>query len=292
LIVELLSNVGRGAMREHALEGLRSAIISGQYRPGDDLGEGELAQHLGVGRGTVRQALWHLQQEGLVTAGKRSMLRVKILSAQEVRELFRVRAALEGLAVRQLTASPDVAASVKKLREASGLADTDGDFAGRVETDLGFHLQLCRLSGNSVLVETWRFLENRIRVVIMSAGPERAQMLMTRSRYEPIIEAIESADPSVAVTVLNEHMAVEADHFARSPAELVEHRTARRPTSLVVSLRTADSRELESDRRGTRPASSAGEVLRQLQAADVHRLGDRRRTSVGGLLRPQSAREP
>jgi DNA-binding FadR family transcriptional regulator len=71
------------------------------------------------------------------------------------------------------------------------------------------------LSGNSVLVETWRFLEGRIRVVIMSAGPERALMLMTRSRYEPIIEAIESADPSVAVTTVNEHMAVEADHFAR-----------------------------------------------------------------------------
>jgi DNA-binding GntR family transcriptional regulator len=196
LIVELLSNVGRGALREHAVEG-------------------ELAQYLGVSRGTVRQALRHLQQEGLVTAGKRSMLRVKILSAQEVRELFRVRAAVEGLAVRQLMASPDVATSVKKLRKASGLADTNGDFAGRVETDLGFHLQLCRLSGNSVLVETWRFLEGRIRVVIMSAGPERALMLMTRSRYEPIIEAIESADPSVAVTVLNEHMAVEADHFAR-----------------------------------------------------------------------------
>jgi len=213
LIVELLNNVERSTLREQALEGLRWAITSGQYRPGDDLGEVELAQHLGVGRGTVRQALRDLQQEGLVTSGKRSMLRVKNLSALEVRELFRVRAALEGLAVRQLMVSPDVATSVRKLREASRLADADGDFAGRVEADLSFHLQLCRLSGNSVLVETWRFLEGRIRVVIMSAGPERT--LMTRSRHEPIIDAIESADSSVAVTVVNEHIAVEADHFAR-----------------------------------------------------------------------------
>lgn len=215
MIVELLNSVDRGALRDHALEGLRSAITSGQYRPGDDLGELELAQHLGVSRATVRQALRHLQQEGLVTAGTRSMLRVKILSVQEVRELFRVRAALEGLAVRQLMASPDVATSIRTLREASRLADTDGDFAERVETDLGFHLQLCRLSGNSVLVETWRFLEGRVRVMIMSAGPERALMLMTRSRYEPIVDAIESADSSVAVNVVNEHMALEADHFAR-----------------------------------------------------------------------------
>lgn len=215
MIVELLNSVDRGALRDHALEGLRSAITSGQYRPGDDLGELELAQHLGVSRATVRQALRHLQQEGLVTAGTRSMLRVKILSVQEVRELFRVRAALEGLAVRQLMASPDVATSIRTLREASRLADTDGDFAERVETDLGFHLQLCRLSGNSVLVETWRFLEGRVRVMIMSAGPERALMLMTRSRYEPIVDAIESADSSVAVNVVNEQMALEADHFAR-----------------------------------------------------------------------------
>jgi DNA-binding FadR family transcriptional regulator len=101
------------------------------------------------------------------------------------------------------------------LREASTPTDADVDFAGRVEADLGFHLQLCRLSGNSVLVETWRFLEGRIRVVIMSAGPDRASTSMTRCLHEPIIEAIESADPSVAVTAVNQHMAVQASHFDR-----------------------------------------------------------------------------
>jgi DNA-binding GntR family transcriptional regulator len=202
-------------VREHALEGLRSAIVSGRYRPGDDLGEVELARHLGVSRATVRQALWHLQQEGLVTAGRRLTPRVNSLSALEVRELFRVRASLEGLAVRQLMASPDVVRSVKKLREASIPADADVDFAGQVEADLSFHLQLCRLSGNSALVETWRFLEGRIRVVIMSAGPERALTSLTRCLHEPIIEAIESADPSAAVTAVEEHMAVQASHFAR-----------------------------------------------------------------------------
>ena len=48
----------------------------------------------------------------------------------------------------------------------------------------------------------------------MSADPERALTLMTRSRHESVIDAIESAYCSVAVTVLNERMAVEADHFA------------------------------------------------------------------------------
>src|SRR5512135_1262952 len=48
--------------------------------PGDYLGEVELAGRLGISRGTVREALRHLQQEGLVTAGHRGMLRVNQLS--------------------------------------------------------------------------------------------------------------------------------------------------------------------------------------------------------------------
>src|SRR5215210_7005960 len=89
-----LSSLDRSTLRERALEALRSAITSGRYRPGNHLGEVELATHLGVSRGTVREALRHLQQEGLVTAGNRGMLRVNEISPTEVRALFRVRSAL------------------------------------------------------------------------------------------------------------------------------------------------------------------------------------------------------
>ena len=106
MTAEPLVNLDRSTLRERALEALRSAITSGQYRPGDHLGEVELATNLGISRGTVREALRHLQQEGLVTAGNRGMLRVSTISPREVRELFRVRAALEGLAVSEIIASP------------------------------------------------------------------------------------------------------------------------------------------------------------------------------------------
>src|SRR6185312_1588614 len=93
-------------------------ITSGRYRPGDHLGEVELASHLGVSRGTVREALRHLQQEGLVTAGARGMLRVSQLTPTEVRELFQVREALEGLAVAQIIASPRRQDAAEALRKA------------------------------------------------------------------------------------------------------------------------------------------------------------------------------
>ena len=113
-----LSSLDRRTLRERALEALRSAITSGRYRPGDHLGEVELATHLGVSRGTVREALRHLQQEGLVTAGNRGMLRVNEISPTEVRERFRVRAALESLAVTEIIRSADRARAVAALREA------------------------------------------------------------------------------------------------------------------------------------------------------------------------------
>jgi DNA-binding GntR family transcriptional regulator len=215
LSVEPLQNIDRSTLRERVLKALRAAITSGQYRPGDHLGEVDLAASLGVSRGTVREALRHLQQEGLVTAGIRGMLRVNSLSAAEIRGLFRVRAALEGLAVTEIIASPNRTAAVAALRSAiSLLSDAGDDFLAQVEADLGFHMRLCELSGNAMLVESWRHLEGRIRVTIMNRTPDEAPAMMTRGRHTPIIEAIENGDLAGAIAVVEEHMAAAADHFA------------------------------------------------------------------------------
>jgi DNA-binding GntR family transcriptional regulator len=213
--VESLTHLDRSTLRERTLEALRTAITSGQYRPGDHLREAEVATSLGVSRGTVRQALRHLQQEGLVSAGDRSMLRVNSFSAEEVRELFRVRAALEGLAASQISSSAERTSAADSLRTALlRLLEAEADFTARVDADLDFHLLLCQLSNNSVLVDTWRRLEGRLRVVIMTAGPLRVQPSMSRERYNAIIDTIESGGPSAAVDAINQHMASTADQLA------------------------------------------------------------------------------
>jgi DNA-binding GntR family transcriptional regulator len=217
--VEPLASLDRSTLRERALEALRAAILAGQYRPGDHLGEVELAGSLGVSRGTVREALRHLQQEGLVTAGNRGMLRVNSLTPGEVRELFEVRAALESLAVRELIASPRRAAAVAALREALGhLADDEADVTARIQADLAFHLLLCRLAGNSMLVEAWQRLEGRMRVAILNGAAWQAPM-MAQDRHAPIVDAIERGDVPAAVSVVEEHMASAAEHFAQSSVQ-------------------------------------------------------------------------
>ena len=218
---EPLSSLDRSTLRERALEALRSAIISGQYRPGDHMNEVELGKHLGVSRGTVREALRHLQQEGLLAIGNRNMLRVNSLTPREVRELFQVRAALEGLAVAEIIASPRKDEAAATLREAlSRLAVGDeGDFVAKLEADLGFHLVLCRLSGNSMLVEAWRYLEGRIRVTIMNGETPGTPTMMSKDRHAPIVDAIERGDVDAARRIVQQHMAVAADRYAPLSAD-------------------------------------------------------------------------
>ena len=215
--VESLSALDRSTLRERSLEALRAAILTGRYRPGDHLGEVELAGSLGVSRGTVREALRHLQQEGLVTAGNRGMLRVNSLSSAEVHELFRVRAALEGLAVREVIASPRREAAAAALRAAVERLSDEDEPAARMEADLAFHLMLCQLSGNSMLVEAWQRLEGRMRVAILNGASWQAPM-MARDRHVPIVEAIERGDVEAAVRVVDEHMTAAARHFAEATA--------------------------------------------------------------------------
>ena len=214
MTAEPLASLDRSTLRERALDALRFAVTSGQYRPGDHLGEVELAGRLGVSRGTVREALRHLQQEGLVTAGARGMLRVRSHSATEIRELFEVRAALEGLAVRLLIASPQRDAAVATLRRAlSALDQAPPDFIAHVDADMAFHLLLCQLSGNSMLATAWQQLAGRIRVTIMARGEAQAT-LMSGGYHAPIVDAIEAGDIAQAVEVLQQHMDRAAERLA------------------------------------------------------------------------------
>jgi DNA-binding GntR family transcriptional regulator len=219
-----LSSLARSTtLREQALLTLRAAIISGRYRPGDHLGEVEIAERLAVSRGTVREALRHLQQEGLVTAGAQGMLRVSQLSPAEVRELFQVREALEGLAITQIIESSPGPEALQGLRDAvarlHAAVESGADLGTKVEADLAFHLLLCELSGNSVLLKTWRGLEGPIRVVVMSAAAERREVAMAASAHLPLVEAIERGDAAAAQGVLRAHMAAAVEQLGAADVD-------------------------------------------------------------------------
>lgn len=202
-----LGGLEKTSLREQALAALRNAITSGEIAPGTHLVETELSATLGISRGTLREAMRQLQQEGLVEAGDRGRLRARTLSVAEIDEMFVVRAALEGLAAALLASSPERDELVPELQKAlDDLAAANGSVNEMVEIDLDFHRTMCALTGNSTLVHAWESLAGSIRMSIMFAGADSAITNMSVRRHQNIVDAIAGGDPGLARQVVERHM--------------------------------------------------------------------------------------
>ncbi len=170
-----LLGLQKKSLREQALAALRTAITSGELAPGRHLVETELSDMLQISRGTLREALRQLEQEGLLSAGPRGRLSVRHLDAKEIRDIFAVRAAL-GIAggphaVRAAGPQPAIESLRIGNRRHGEAARTR--LEERIESDLEFHRTLCRLTGNETLLHSWESLEGSIRMSIMFAGLEK-----------------------------------------------------------------------------------------------------------------------
>ncbi|WP_020108158.1 GntR family transcriptional regulator [Nocardia sp. 348MFTsu5.1] len=202
-------------LREQAVAALRTAITRGELRPRSALIETELSERLGISRGTLREALRQLQQEGLVVAGARGRLAVRSLDPGEITEIFAVRAALEALAAAELAALEDRSPVIKRLRETldrMALAGTE-NLDDRIEADLDFHRLMCELTGNRTLLHSWTSLEGSIRMSIMYGGTDRAVGNMDTDRHSVIIDAIESGDSDAARDSVVTHMTWAANNL-------------------------------------------------------------------------------
>lgn len=87
-------------IRSRVLDNLRQAIIERELAPGQRLIERELVELTGVSRTSIREALRELAAEGLVTTIPNKGTIVAQVTAEEARQLYQVRSALEALAGR------------------------------------------------------------------------------------------------------------------------------------------------------------------------------------------------
>ena len=210
-----LLGLQKKSLREQALSALRTAITSGELEPGKHLVETELSEMLQISRGTLREALRQLEQEGLLSSGPRGRLSVRHLDAKEIRDIFTVREALESLAARTLSELPDRARVVASLHRAIDAMESaqKASLEERIESDMEFHRSLCRLTGNETLLHSWNSLEGSIRMSIMFAGREKGVKNMSVDRHRDIVSAIETGDASLVRKTIREHMDEAADNL-------------------------------------------------------------------------------
>jgi len=197
----------RTSLREQCRELLRARIVDGTIPPGERLVETTLSTQLQVSRGTLREALRHLEQQGLVVSDDRGRMRVRTLTARDVVEVYDVRTALETMAAIRVSQSPDRDRHVVELRRCLDPLRSEGaHLAQTIERDLDFHRRLCELSDNDTLLDTWTHLLGRIRATIVAAGPSVAPGLATWTRHNAIVDAIAGGDDIAIREVLSEHM--------------------------------------------------------------------------------------
>jgi DNA-binding GntR family transcriptional regulator len=209
-ITASLTGLTKTNLREQALVSLRTAITSGQIPPESQMVETELSDRLGISRGTLREAMRQLQQEGLLVARSRGRLFVRRLGPKEISDVFAVRASLEGLAAGILAGvdpRSEIVAELRALLGEMARAIQEENLEQRIESDLAFHRALCRLTGNESLLHTWEGLEGSIRMSIMYAGQDRAVGNMDVPRHDVIVDVIEAGDPAAATTAVHDHLA-------------------------------------------------------------------------------------
>ncbi|MHA7263710.1 GntR family transcriptional regulator [Arthrobacter sp. TMN-37] len=204
----ILGGLEKTNLRQQALAALRRAITTGELPPGTHLVETDLSDRLQISRGTLREAMRQLQQEGLIAAGARGRLAVRHLDTADVRDIFEVRSALESLAARSLADREDRDEAVRELEQhIRHMEDTsEGTLDERIQADLDFHHALCTLTDNGTLVHTWKSLEGSIRMSIMYAGVDQAVSNMSAHRHVGIVEAIKTGNAAHAIRAVEDHM--------------------------------------------------------------------------------------
>lgn len=139
-------------LREIVLEKLRSAIMNFQLLPGDRLVERDLCDRLGVSRTSVREALRHLESEGLVEFADAKGPQVAIITLADAVDIYELRCVLEGLIVQLFTLrakAKDIKALEKALEE-NRKALKEGELQQVIDSVQGFYDVLLEGCGNHV----------------------------------------------------------------------------------------------------------------------------------------------
>jgi DNA-binding GntR family transcriptional regulator len=189
------------------VESLTRAIVEHRLHPGTKLAEQKLADHFGVSRTLVRQALFQLSQNRLIRLEPARGAFVAAPSVEEAKQVFAVRRMLEVEMTRAFArqVSP---AKLKALREhvaQEKQAVSNQDVPGRTELLGDFHVRMAELMGNEVLAELLRDLISRCALITLMYQSTAAAEHSNEEHAE-IVKALAARDEELAVRLMNDHL--------------------------------------------------------------------------------------
>jgi DNA-binding GntR family transcriptional regulator len=192
---------------QHIVQALTKAIVEHRLAPGVKLVEQKLADHFGVSRTLVRQALYQLENQRLIVLEPARGAFVASPSIEEAAQVFEVRRMLEAQMTRHF-AEQATPAQVKALREHVAQereAIKQGDAPGRIELLGDFHVRMAELMGNQVLAELLSDLISRCALITLMYQSAHAAEESNDDHLQ-IVEALAQGDTEKSVALMDQHL--------------------------------------------------------------------------------------
>lgn len=204
----------RGSLTTRVFQHLERAILEGDLANGEILTETKLSTTLGVSRTPVREALFQLEQEGLVRLSQKGAVVIGILP-KDIEDIYTMRMLIEGLASR-FAAMYITQEEINALSEIVDLQDfyvERGDTVQAWNMDSRFHEKLYEASRSRMLINTLKSFHNYVRKAREQSFKTADRARMAAKEHREILNAIRAGDAIVA-----EHLT--AAHIANAKANM------------------------------------------------------------------------
>jgi DNA-binding GntR family transcriptional regulator len=193
-------------VKEQLADHLRDEIVRGSFEPGEHLRLEDIAARFEVSTMPVREALRELESEGLVTIYPHRGAVVTELTAEDIEDIYDIRATLEAMATRlavpQMTEATcqDLTSIVERMDGALG------HIATLVKLNHRFHSTLYEASGRRHLCDLNHTLRYRTQHYLHAYMDDLGSMVLAQEEHRAILEACRRRDAKEAASLVEEHV--------------------------------------------------------------------------------------
>jgi DNA-binding GntR family transcriptional regulator len=208
--------VPRTGLHEQAATRLRTLIVRGDLKPGEQLLEADLSDALGISRTPLREALKQLAAEGLVELRLNRSAVVAPFRRDELTELFEAVSGIERCAA-ELAATRMVERDVERLealQERIELHHDRGELREYFETNQQIHSAIVGFARNAVLRATHDILLARVERARFFALSVHGRWDESVRDHQDILAALKAGDADRAGRLLGHHVRRTGDIMA------------------------------------------------------------------------------
>jgi DNA-binding GntR family transcriptional regulator len=198
--------LGRSSTADRVAGILRTRIAEGHLPPGTKLSEDAIGQALGVSRNTLREAFRLLTHERLLVHELNRGVFVRVLTVQDVVDIYRVRRLIECAAVRGLgVPTPDLSRAEAAVAEGEKAA-AEGAWADLGTANIHFHHAVVALARSPRLDELMQGILAELRLVFHAMDNPRAFHEPYLPRNRDILAALRAGDVVRAEALLGSYL--------------------------------------------------------------------------------------